>query len=240
MHDPSKKEIEQTLQKLKKMFPTPGAMEVGNAFVSLVGIILSARTRDEQVLKSLPAFFKSFPTPQRLSRATTGQIEKKINTIGMYRQKAKNLKAMATRLVQEYDGKVPDSIEELITLPGVGRKTASVLLPYMFNKPAIAVDTHVHRVTNRLGWVNTKTPDKTEAKLLELIPEELHPTVNRVFVKFGRYICISPKPRCWACPLVDICEYKQKNLERPKNADEILADIDRREKELQKLRAQVK
>ncbi|MCH8049403.1 endonuclease III [Patescibacteria group bacterium] len=237
--NPTTKEVTSTIEKFKKMFPAPGAMEVGNAFQSLVAIILSARTRDEQVLKLLPAFFSSYPTPERLAKASVKDIERKIGTIGMFRQKAKNLKAMARRVVDEYNGKIPDNIDDLTTLAGVGRKTASVLLPYAFNKPAIAVDTHVHRVTNRLAWVQTKTPDKTEEKLLKLIPKRLQATVNRVFVKFGRYICLSPKPRCWACPLVDICEYKDKNLQRPKNAEEILEDIERRENELQKLRAAI-
>lgn len=236
---PNKKEIETTLAKLKKRFPTPGAMEVGSAYQSLVAIALSARTRDEQVLKLLPGFFKAFPNTKKLAAATEVQIQRKINTIGMYKQKAKNLKKLGQRVEEVYGGEIPDNMEDLTSLAGVGRKTASVLLPYMHGKPAIAVDTHVHRVTNRLGWVNTKTPAKTEEALLKIIPEQLHPTVNRVFVKHGRYVCIS-KPRCWTCPLADICAFKEKNLERPKNADAIEEDIIRREKALQELRAQVK
>lgn len=235
---PSEKEIAWVLGKLKKSFPTPGAMEIGSAYQSLVAIMLSARTRDEQVLKLLPNFFKAFPSAEKLAAAKESAIRSKITTIGMYKQKAKNLKKMAQRVVEVFSGEIPKTMEELITLPGVGRKTASVLLPYMFGTPAIAVDTHVHRVTNRLGWVRTKTPEKTEQALLKLIPEKWYTTVNRVFVKHGRYICIS-KPRCWACPLVDICAFKNKNLVRPKNADAILADIERRESELQKLRASV-
>ena len=211
-------------------------MEFGSVYQSLVAVMLSARTRDEQVLKLLPGFFKAYPTVEKLATATPTQIEKKINTIGMYRQKAKNLSKFAKRVVHEYDGKIPDSIDELTTLAGVGRKTASVILPYQFGKPAIAVDTHVHRVTNRLGWVKTKTPEKTEQALLKLIPEQWHPTVNRVFVKLGRYVCIR-NPRCWTCPLADVCAYKQKNLERPKNAEAIEEDIIRREEALQKLRS---
>ncbi|MFH1632244.1 MAG: endonuclease III [bacterium] len=229
-------EIAATLKKLEKKFPAPGAMEVGNAFKSLVAIMLSARTRDEQVLKLYPEFFKEFATPEKLAKASTKKIELKISSIGMYHQKAKNLKKMATQLVDEFSGRVPDSIDELTTLAGVGRKTASVLLPYAFGKPAIAVDTHVHRVTNRLGWVKTKTPEKTEEALLRVVPVKYQPTLNRVMVKFGRYICLSQRPRCWACPLADACPHKPKYLNRPKNADAVLEDIERREKELQKLR----
>jgi len=232
---PSNDVIICSLKKLKKRFPTPGAMEFGDAYQSLVAVLLSARTRDEQVLKLLPGFFKAYPTVEKLAKATPLQIEKKINTIGMYRQKAKNLSKLAERVVAVYGGQIPNTIEELTTLAGVGRKTASVILPYQFGKSAIAVDTHVHRVTNRLGWVKTKTPEKTEQALLTLIPEKWHPTVNRVFVKLGRYVCIR-QPRCWTCPLADVCAFKDKHLERPKNAQAVEQDIVRREDELQQLR----
>lgn len=213
-------------------------MEIGNAYQSLVAVALSARTRDEQVLKLLPGFFKAFPTTKELAKATESQIRSKINTIGMYKQKAKNLKKMAQRVEEVYGGKIPDTMEDLTTLGGVGRKTASVILPSQFGKPAIAVDTHVHRVTNRLGWVKTSTPAKTEEALLKIVPKSQMHTVNQVFVKHGRYICIS-KPRCWTCPLADVCAFKDKNLERPKNAEAILEDIERREGVLQELRRAV-
>lgn len=232
--------IIETLKILKKEFPQKGALELGDAYKTVTAVLLSARTRDEQVLKLLPAFFEAFPTVHDLAAADIPFIESKINTIGMYRQKAKNLKKMALRIVDEYKGTVPGTIEELTTLAGVGRKTASVVLPNVFNKPAIAVDVHVHRVVNRLGWVNTKNPAQTEQELLALIPEEWHKTVNRVFVKFGRYICISRNPRCWACPIVDICPVKNKNLEAPKNAEKVLAKMQEAEQIIEQLRDTVK
>lgn len=225
----------EVLKRLKRLWKNPGAMEIGNPYQNLVAIMLSARTRDEQVLKLLPNFFKTFPTPVVLSKSTQGRIEDKINTIGMYRQKARNLKLMAGEVVSRFGGKMPDNMVDLLTLPGVGRKTASVLLVTSFGKPAIAVDTHVHRVTNRLGWVCTKTPEETESALLKFIPKQWHKTVNRVFVKHGRYICIG-KPRCWACPLCNLCGFKNKNLATPKNAEDILADIKHREMNLESLR----
>lgn len=228
-------EIASVLKTLKKTFPNPGAMDVGNPYQNLVGVILSARTRDEQVLKLMPGLFTSYPTVKELAKATPSQIEKKINTIGMYRQKAKNLCAMAKRVVEVYDGKIPDTMEDLVTLAGVGRKTASVILVANFDEPAIAVDTHVHRVTNRLGWVKTKTPKKTEEALLKIVPNALKPITNSVFVKHGRYVCIR-KPRCWMCPVRDKCAYKEKNLEAPKNAAAIREDIKRREAELESMR----
>lgn len=152
--------IIKTLARLKKHWRNPGAMEIGSPYQNLVAVMLSARTRDEQVLKLLPGFWKAFPSPEELSVATTKQIESKINTIGMYRQKAKNLKKMAGQVVQRFGGNIPSTIDELVHLAGVGRKTASVVLVASFNTPAIAVDTHVHRVTNRLGWVKTNAPEK--------------------------------------------------------------------------------
>lgn len=220
---------------LKKRWPNPGAMEIGNPYQNLVAVMLSARTRDEQVLKLLPGFFRAFPTVEKLAGATMKQIEGKINTIGMYHQKAKNLKKMAIEIVERFGGKIPSTMDELVNLAGVGRKTASVVLVASFKTPSIAVDTHVHRVTNRLGWVKTKTPQKTEEVLLKMVPRSWMSTVNRVFVKHGRYICIS-KPRCWACPVRDVCAFKNKNLIAPKNAQEILGDVERREVRLEELR----
>ncbi len=224
-----------TLTNLQKTWKNPGAMEVGSPYQNLVGVMLSARTRDEQVLKLLPGFFQSFPTPVKLSCASEKQIEEKINTIGMFRMKAKNLKKMAVDVVEKFGGEIPGTMDELVSLAGVGRKTASVVLVASFGKSAIAVDTHVHRVTNRLGWVKTSLPEKTEQALLKIVPEKWMPVVNRVFVKHGRYLCIS-KPRCWACPIADSCAFKQKNLETPKDSDEILKDIEEREERLETLR----
>lgn len=230
------KNINTALMRLKKRFPNPGAMEIGNPYQNLVAVMLSARTRDEQVLKLLPAFFKRFKTVQDLAKAEPREIEKFINTIGLYRQKAKQVNQMAKDIVNRFHGSIPDTMSNLVSLAGVGRKTASVVLVASFHKPAIAVDTHVHRVTNRLGWVKTKTPEQTETALLKFIPQRLQPTVNRVFVKLGRNICIR-KPRCWACPVQEQCAYSHKQLTIPKNADAILTDIKRRENELERLRS---
>lgn len=231
----TQKTIIKILQMLKSVWKNPGAMELGNPYQNLVAVMLSARTRDEQVLKLLPGFFKTFPCPQDLAEATEKQIESKIGSVGMYRQKAKNLKKMATDVVERFAGKIPDTMDELVTLAGVGRKTASVVLVSSFRVPAIAVDTHVHRVTNRLGWVKTNTPEKTEEALLKIIPDKWKPVVNQVFVKHGRYICIS-KPRCWACPIRGFCLYGQKNLVRPKDAENILSIIQEREDTLESFR----
>ncbi|MDA1024461.1 MAG: endonuclease III, partial [bacterium] len=190
------------LNRLKKAFPEQGGLAIGNSYQCLVAVLLSARTRDEQVLKLLPALFDRFPDAHALAGASKEEILPYISSIGMFRQKATHLVALGIMLCDTFGGEVPKTMEELIQLPGVGRKTASVLLPYAFNEPAIAVDTHVHRVTKRLGWVKSHTPASTETQLLELIPDENKRIVNQVFVPFGRYICIK-NPRCWACPIAD-------------------------------------
>jgi len=213
-----------TLEKLSHLYPDFGALHIGTPYHMVVMVALSARTRDEQILKLAPEFFRSFPSVHDLAAADLGSITTSINTIGMYRQKAKNLKAMARMIIDEFNGEVPSTMEELVRLPGVGRKTASVILVAAFDVPAIAVDTHVHRVVNRLGWVKTKTVEATEQVLLRIIPKSMQPIVNRVFVPFGRSICIA-KPRCWACPLVNECAFAQKNLVPPSNAQKILDTI---------------
>lgn len=232
---PTAREIERVLRALTRRWRNPGAMHLEDPFRTVVGVALSARTRDEQVLKLLPAFFKRFPSPAVLAEASEREIRSSIDTIGMYRQKAKNLKKLGTQLVRDFGGRVPRTMEELVTLAGVGRKTASVLMTACFDTPAIAVDTHVHRVTNRLGWVKAKTPEKTERALLGMVPKKIQSTVNQVFVKHGRYVCL-PKPRCWMCPVRDACAFKKKNVTPPKDADAIMADIERWEDALESSR----
>ncbi len=231
--------IRRVLTTLKKQFPNPGAMELGDPYRTIVGVVLSARTRDEQVLKLLPEFFRAFPFFAKLAQASVRDVDAKIATIGLHKQKAKNLVGLAQSIEQNFEGMVPGTMEKLLSLPGVGRKTASVVLASCFGQPAIAVDTHVHRVTNRLGWVKTKTPEKTEAALLKIVPMKLMRLVNQVFVKFGRYICIPGRPRCWMCPIQKQCAFKNKNLVAPKNAVVIRVDMVRREDSLEQLRQSV-
>ncbi len=191
------KTIVATIKKLRPLFAHHGgSLEIGSPYHMLVLVILSARTRDEQVLKLAPAFFKAFPTVERLAKADLAAIMAKVNTVGMYKQKAKNLSAMAGRVVANFGGKIPSTIDELTTLAGVGRKTASVILAAIFDTPAIAVDTHVFRVVQRLGWAKANTPEALEKKMLKIVPQELQADCNRIFVPFGRAVC-TPTPRCW-------------------------------------------
>ncbi len=215
----------QILTILSSLYPNAGALAVGTPYHMVVMIALSARTRDEQILRLAPAFFARFPTVDVLASASIGDITSSINTIGLYKQKAKNLQAMARMIVDEFGGDVPRTMHDLVRLPGVGRKTASVMLSEAFGVPAIAVDTHVQRVTRRLGWVTTRTPETTERALRALLPPSMYRVVNRVFVPFGRTICIAGKPRCWECPLVNDCPFGQKQRIPPKNAVKIRESI---------------
>jgi len=206
-----KNEAEKVIIVLKRRYPQKADMDLGNPDDSLLATIFSARTTDAQVLKMFPAFRRKFPTWKKLAAANVADIAKSINTIGLYRNKAKSVKALAQKILAEFDGKVPRTMEELVTLPGVGRKTASCILSQSFGIPAVAVDTHVFRIAHRLGWSKGKTPEKVEEDIKKIVPEKLWGDVNRTMVRFGREICVGgKKPKCWLCPVAKWCAYKQK------------------------------
>jgi endonuclease III len=202
--------VRKVIVMLKEAFPGKGAVELDRAEDVLLATVLSARTRDEQVLKVYPKLRARFPKLKDLAEAKTSAIEKPLSEIGLFRAKARAVKGIALALIKEHGGNVPDTREALIALPGVGRKTANCVLCYAFRKPAIAVDTHVHRIANRLGWVRTKRVEDTERALMRLIPKDLWLHVNRVFVQFGRNVCIPGRPRCWKCPVARWCAFPNK------------------------------
>ncbi len=177
---------------------------------SLVFTVLSARSRDEQTEIAYRTLLTAYRSPQVLAEAAPREIEPYIKRIGLYRNKARNLVRLAQALVTQYRGRVPNDLNKLVALPGVGRKTANCVMIYAFRKPAMCVDTHVHRVTNRLGWVNTKTPEQTEFALRNVVPRRHWLDVNRVMVQFGRTICVGPRPKCWMCPVRGWCRYPNK------------------------------
>ena len=207
---PKASAIRKTIEILKRAYPGKGAVELDRPEDVLLATVLSARTRDEQVLKVYPKLRKAFPTLRSLASAKTGDIEKPLAEIGLFRAKARAMKGIAARLLAEHGGKVPKTREALVALPGVGRKTAACVLCYAFRIPAIAVDTHVQRIANRLGWTRTKRPEDTEQALMRLVPEDLWLHVNRVFVQFGRTTCLPGRPRCYACPVARFCAYPHK------------------------------
>jgi len=181
-----------------------------NEFQILVSTILSARTKDELTEEVSKKLFKKVRSPLDLLKFSEEKLAKEIYPVGFYKTKAKNLLKLAKILLEKYDGKVPDKLEELLKLPGVGRKTANIVLSYVFDKPAIAVDTHVHRIFNRWGFVNTKTPEETEFVLKSKLPKRLWKKVNNLLVSFGRNICKPKNPLCEECPINKICSFPNK------------------------------
>lgn len=174
-------------------------------FKILISTILSARTRDANTRIATEKLFAKFSTPKTIAEANLDEIELLIRSSGFYKVKAARIKDVSRILVERYNSNVPDNYEELISLPGVGSKTANCVLVYAYKVPAIPVDVHVHRISNRLGWVKTKTPPKTEVALKNTIPQELWLKLNRLIVRFGQQICISIKPKCESCSINNIC-----------------------------------
>ncbi len=176
-------------------------VETGDPFSILIGTILSARTKDENTTKVVKKLFLRYRTPKALANAKVWNVEKLIKSIGFYHVKAKRIIKVAQIINLQYKGKVPENFEKLIELPGVGRKTANCVLVYAFDKPAIPVDTHVHRISNRLGLVDTKTPEETEFELMEKIPKKYWLQINDTFVMYGQNICKPISPLCNICKI---------------------------------------
>jgi len=185
--------------------------EDGDPFKILIGTILSARTRDEVTTAVIKALFSRFKNPNELSRANLSDIKKLIQKIGFYNVKASRLKEVSQLIIKKYNGEVPSNLDDLLTLPGVGRKTANCVLVYGFKKAAIPVDIHVHRISNRIGIVNTKNPEETENVLQKSIDKKYWIRVNETFVTFGQNICLPIKPKCNVCQLTKMCTYYSKN-----------------------------
>lgn len=185
--------------------------EDGDPFKILIGTILSARTRDEVTTAVIKALFSRFKNPDELSRANLSDIKKLIQKIGFYNVKASRLKEVSQLIIKKYNGEVPSNVNDLLALPGVGRKTANCVLVYGFKKAAIPVDIHVHRISNRIGIVNTKNPEETENVLQKSIDKKYWIGVNETFVTFGQNICLPIKPKCNVCQLTKMCKYYSKN-----------------------------
>ena len=175
-------------------------------FEVLVSAILSTRTKDEQTAKAVKRLFSVVSKPEDLLRLSVDEIDELIKPVGFHRIKAENIKKLAEILVREYGSKVPERFEDLIKLPGVGRKVANIVLASL-GKQAIAVDTHVHRIANRLGVVKTKSPEETEQALKSIVPKELWSRLNKAFVGFGQTVCKPRRPLCDECPFVGLCEF---------------------------------
>lgn len=187
-------------------------LHYSNSYELLVAVILSAQCTDKRVNKITPPLFQKYNDAFSLSQATTDDVFSYIRSCSYPNNKAKHLVGMATMLTNDYKGVVPDDINELQKLPGVGRKTANVIASVVFDKPAMAVDTHVFRVSNRIGLTtNSKTPLATEKELVKYIPEELLSIAHHWLILHGRYVCIARKPKCVNCGLKEFCKYFAKN-----------------------------
>jgi endonuclease-3 len=181
-------------------------------FSILIGTILSARTKDEATTKAVKALFSKYKNPKQLANAKVKDIEKIIKSIGFFHVKSKRIIEVAQIIHTKYKDKVPEDLDTLIQLPGVGRKTANCVLVYAFEKPAIPVDIHVHRISNRLGLVDTKNPEETEQELMKKIPKKYWIDINDTFVMYGQNICKPISPMCTVCKIKNNCKfYKSKN-----------------------------
>ena len=181
--------------------------EEGNPFKVLIGTILSSRTRDEHTTQALAKLFAKYKGSQEIADADIEDIKKAISSVGFYNVKAKRIKEVSKIINEQHHGKVPSNIKDLLNLPGVGRKTANCVLVYGFKIPAIPVDTHVHRICNRLGIVKTKDPDNTEEKLSEILDKKYWIKLNSIIVRYGQNICLPVKPQCDYCKLKQNCNY---------------------------------
>ena len=191
--------------------------EDGDPFRILIGTILSQRTRDEMTSLATERLFKRYKRPEELARARPADVKKLIKSVGFYNMKTKGIIQASKKIVDDFGGKVPSDIDDLLSIPSVGRKTANCVLVYGFDKPAIPVDTHVHRISNRLGLVETKTPEETEKELVKNVPRRYWLDLNDLFVRFGQTTCKPVGPRCGVCSLRSKCRYYQ-NVVKPKQA----------------------
>lgn len=206
----------EALRRFEEEMPWPTTeLHYENPYQLLVAVILSAQCTDKRVNEYTPAFFRDYPTPQKLAEASSEEVYEHIKSISYPNNKTKSLLGMAKALVERFDGEVPSDIDDLLSLPGVGRKTANVILSVVFNKAAMAVDTHVFRVSNRLGLTaNSKNPLQTEKALMKNIPGELVPKAHHWLILHGRYICKARKPECEGCYLADICKFRKSELKK--------------------------
>jgi endonuclease III len=206
-------EIAEAFRRFAAANPDPRSeLQYANPFTLLVAVVLSAQATDAGVNKATPAVFKVADTPEKMAKLGEARLRGLIKTIGLYRVKAKNLIALSRKLVAEHGGKVPHDRDALEALPGVGRKTANVVLNVAFGEPTIAVDTHIFRVANRTGLAVGKTPLDVEMKLLQVVPERYLLHAHHWLILHGRYVCLARRPLCEKCLIADLCKWPGKTV----------------------------
>ncbi len=209
--------VEEFFRRLAERLPNPRSeLEYLSPFTLLVAVVLSAQATDASVNKATPALFRAADTPEKMVALGEARLQDYIRTIGLYRTKAKNIIKLSQMLIAEHGGQVPRTREALQRLPGVGRKTANVVLNVAFAQPTIAVDTHIFRVGNRTGLARGATPDAVEARLEKVVPARYKLHAHHWLILHGRYVCIARKPKCPECVVRDLCAFKAKTtLEMP-------------------------
>lgn len=200
--------INEIIEELQKIYNIR-VFEDRDPYRVLIRTILSQRTRDENTDQATNKLFSKYKDIYEVADAPIEEIEKLVKSAGFYRVKSARIKEVSRILIDQYGGEVPDNMKELLELPGVGRKTANCVLVFAFEKAAIPVDTHVHRISNRWGLVNTKTPEETELELSKIVPKNLWILLNDLMVQFGQTICKPTSPQCEICPLTDLCDYSK-------------------------------
>ena len=206
-------EIEEAFRRFHAADPEPeGELEHVTPYTLLVAVVLSAQATDAGVNKATPALFTAADTPAKMAALGEAQVQELIKTIGLYRTKAKNVVALSKKLVEEHGGEVPRTREALEALPGVGRKTANVVLNIAFGEPTIAVDTHIFRVGNRTGLATGKTPFEVEMKLEAVVPTQYKRHAHHWLILHGRYICVARRPQCEKCLIADLCKWPGKQV----------------------------
>jgi endonuclease-3 len=212
----TKAEIEEAFRRFAAASPDPRTeLQHVDPFTLLVAVVLSAQATDAGVNKATPALFKLADAPERMVKLGEARVRDLIKTIGLFRTKAKNVIALSRQLVEQHGGKVPRDRAALEALPGVGRKTANVVLNVAFGEPTIAVDTHIFRVGNRTGLAVGKTPFDVETKLMEVVPERYRLHAHHWLILHGRYVCVARRPLCEKCVIADLCKWPGKTVNAP-------------------------
>ena len=204
-------EVDEMFRRFRTANPEPeGELHYVNPYTLLVAVVLSAQATDESVNRASRPLFRIADTPAKMLDLGEEKLREAIKTIGLYRNKAKNVIQLSRLLIEKYGGEVPDDREALEALPGVGRKTANVVLNTAFGHPTIAVDTHLFRLGNRTGLAPGKTPAEVESKLLKTVPKVDARYAHHWLILHGRYVCKARKPECWRCPIADLCRFRAK------------------------------